>query len=270
MRGGRACTCAPARTCWWPTTPRHSPMPWYALYHDADLWQHLATNGLRNVERHFSLDAGRDVVRRVLLGLIRRVATGDGCSSLGVRRHRRHAQPFGEDGKPFGRGIQCARRFQRGLRSLHFTRTQALVAHRDPAPREFAPRSRAHAGVLAFQCTTRIQAGAGTNEAVAAQRIVETRRPPQAPVARTRQARVGSCGAIARAARSLSNALSPGGVIRSPRACALRLPPAVARRAVALRLCRRTCGHLPLALGVRARGAARPRRSPALRRGFAA
>jgi O-antigen biosynthesis protein len=37
------------------------------LYQDAGLWQQLASNGLRNVERHFSLDAGRDVVRRVLL-----------------------------------------------------------------------------------------------------------------------------------------------------------------------------------------------------------
>jgi O-antigen biosynthesis protein len=31
------------------------------------LWQRLAANGLLNVERHFSLEAGRDVVRRVLL-----------------------------------------------------------------------------------------------------------------------------------------------------------------------------------------------------------
>ncbi len=37
------------------------------LYQDAGMWQQLASNGLRNVERHFSLDAGRDVVRRVLL-----------------------------------------------------------------------------------------------------------------------------------------------------------------------------------------------------------
>ncbi|MFC3552351.1 glycosyltransferase [Lysobacter cavernae] len=37
------------------------------LYRDPTLWQRLADNGLRNVERHFSLDAGRDVVRRVLL-----------------------------------------------------------------------------------------------------------------------------------------------------------------------------------------------------------
>jgi glycosyltransferase involved in cell wall biosynthesis len=36
------------------------------LYGDAALWQRLATNGLQNVERHFSLDAGREVVRRVL------------------------------------------------------------------------------------------------------------------------------------------------------------------------------------------------------------
>ncbi|GAB3378468.1 glycosyltransferase [Lysobacter fragariae] len=38
------------------------------LYGDEALWLKLAANGLRNVERHFSLDAGRDVVRRVLLG----------------------------------------------------------------------------------------------------------------------------------------------------------------------------------------------------------
>ncbi|GAB3105438.1 glycosyltransferase [Lysobacter terrae] len=37
-------------------------------YEDAALWQTLSANGLRNVERHFSLDAARDVVRRVLLG----------------------------------------------------------------------------------------------------------------------------------------------------------------------------------------------------------
>lgn len=37
-------------------------------YHDGDLWQRLADNGRANVERHFSLDAGREVVRRVLLG----------------------------------------------------------------------------------------------------------------------------------------------------------------------------------------------------------
>ncbi|MFC5577295.1 glycosyltransferase [Lysobacter niabensis] len=36
-------------------------------YHDEELWQRLSTNGLLNVERHFSLDAGREVVRRVLL-----------------------------------------------------------------------------------------------------------------------------------------------------------------------------------------------------------
>jgi GT2 family glycosyltransferase len=36
-------------------------------YHDESLWQRLAANGLLNVERHFSLEAGRDVVRRVLL-----------------------------------------------------------------------------------------------------------------------------------------------------------------------------------------------------------
>jgi glycosyltransferase involved in cell wall biosynthesis len=37
-------------------------------YHDASLWQQLADNGRANIERHFSLDAGRAVVRRVLLG----------------------------------------------------------------------------------------------------------------------------------------------------------------------------------------------------------
>jgi O-antigen biosynthesis protein len=36
-------------------------------YGDEVLWQRLAANGLLNVERHFSLEAGRDVVRRVLL-----------------------------------------------------------------------------------------------------------------------------------------------------------------------------------------------------------
>ncbi|QDH70817.1 glycosyltransferase [Marilutibacter alkalisoli] len=37
-------------------------------YRDGRLWQTLATHARANVERHFSLDAGRDVVRRVLLG----------------------------------------------------------------------------------------------------------------------------------------------------------------------------------------------------------
>ena len=37
------------------------------LYQDAALWQQLSANGLENVARHFSLDAGREVVRRVLL-----------------------------------------------------------------------------------------------------------------------------------------------------------------------------------------------------------
>ncbi len=37
------------------------------LYRDEALWQRLADNGMANVERHFSLDAGREVVRRVLL-----------------------------------------------------------------------------------------------------------------------------------------------------------------------------------------------------------
>ncbi|WP_310053790.1 glycosyltransferase [Agrilutibacter niabensis] len=36
-------------------------------YQDETLWRRLSANGLLNVERHFSLDAGRDVVRRVLL-----------------------------------------------------------------------------------------------------------------------------------------------------------------------------------------------------------
>jgi glycosyltransferase involved in cell wall biosynthesis len=36
-------------------------------YRDPVLWQRLSANGLLNVERHFSLEAGRDVVRRVLL-----------------------------------------------------------------------------------------------------------------------------------------------------------------------------------------------------------
>jgi GT2 family glycosyltransferase/glycosyltransferase involved in cell wall biosynthesis len=38
------------------------------LYDDPMLWQRLADNGRVNVEQHFSLDAGRAVVRRVLLG----------------------------------------------------------------------------------------------------------------------------------------------------------------------------------------------------------
>lgn len=38
------------------------------LYTDAALWQTLAANGLENVQRHFSADAARDVLRRVLLG----------------------------------------------------------------------------------------------------------------------------------------------------------------------------------------------------------
>lgn len=39
-----------------------------SAYRDEALWQRLSANGLLNVERHFSLDAGREVVRRVLLG----------------------------------------------------------------------------------------------------------------------------------------------------------------------------------------------------------
>lgn len=38
-----------------------------SLHQDETLWRTLSVNGLRNVEQHFSLDAGRDVVRRVLL-----------------------------------------------------------------------------------------------------------------------------------------------------------------------------------------------------------
>lgn len=38
------------------------------VYRDPALWQRLAQNGLRNVEQHFSPDAARSVVRRVLLG----------------------------------------------------------------------------------------------------------------------------------------------------------------------------------------------------------
>jgi glycosyltransferase involved in cell wall biosynthesis len=37
------------------------------LYRDEALWQRLAAGGLANVARHFSLDAARDTVRRVLL-----------------------------------------------------------------------------------------------------------------------------------------------------------------------------------------------------------
>jgi hypothetical protein len=45
-----------------------SPMPIVRLYEDEALWTRLRDNALVNVEQHFSLDAGRDVVRRVLLG----------------------------------------------------------------------------------------------------------------------------------------------------------------------------------------------------------
>lgn len=37
-------------------------------YHDGALWQQLADNGRANVLQHFSLDAGRAVVRQILLG----------------------------------------------------------------------------------------------------------------------------------------------------------------------------------------------------------
>jgi glycosyltransferase involved in cell wall biosynthesis len=37
------------------------------LYTDQALWERLARGGLDNVARHFSLDAARDTVRRVLL-----------------------------------------------------------------------------------------------------------------------------------------------------------------------------------------------------------
>jgi hypothetical protein len=35
------------------------------LYQDEALWNHLAANGLENIRQHFSLDAARDVVKRV-------------------------------------------------------------------------------------------------------------------------------------------------------------------------------------------------------------
>jgi glycosyltransferase involved in cell wall biosynthesis len=35
------------------------------LYQDEALWNQLSRNGLDNVTRHFSMDAARDVVRRV-------------------------------------------------------------------------------------------------------------------------------------------------------------------------------------------------------------
>jgi glycosyltransferase involved in cell wall biosynthesis len=38
------------------------------LYDDEALWNRLSANGLENVRRHFSLDAARDTVRRVILG----------------------------------------------------------------------------------------------------------------------------------------------------------------------------------------------------------
>ena len=37
------------------------------LYGDEELWNQLSRNGLENVDRHFSLDAARDVVRQVFL-----------------------------------------------------------------------------------------------------------------------------------------------------------------------------------------------------------
>jgi len=39
------------------------------LHEDETLWTRLRDAGLRNVERHFSLDAARPVVRRVVLGI---------------------------------------------------------------------------------------------------------------------------------------------------------------------------------------------------------
>ncbi len=38
-----------------------------SLYDDAVLWERLSANGRENIRRHFSLDAARDVVRRVFL-----------------------------------------------------------------------------------------------------------------------------------------------------------------------------------------------------------
>lgn len=38
------------------------------VYREPELWQQLARNGRENIQRHFSLDAGRGVVRKVLLG----------------------------------------------------------------------------------------------------------------------------------------------------------------------------------------------------------
>lgn len=46
------------------------------LYDDATLWQRLADQGRVNIQQHFSLDAGREVVRRVLLGERRALARG--------------------------------------------------------------------------------------------------------------------------------------------------------------------------------------------------
>ena len=37
------------------------------LYQDGELWNRLSRNGLDNVARHFSMDAAREVVRRVFL-----------------------------------------------------------------------------------------------------------------------------------------------------------------------------------------------------------
>jgi len=43
--------------------------PIVRLHEDEALWTRLRDAGLRNVERHFSLDAARPVVRRVVLGV---------------------------------------------------------------------------------------------------------------------------------------------------------------------------------------------------------
>lgn len=37
------------------------------LYEDAPLWERMSVNGRENIRQHFSLDAARDVVRRVFL-----------------------------------------------------------------------------------------------------------------------------------------------------------------------------------------------------------
>ena len=51
------------------------------LYTDEALWERLASNGLENVARHFSMDAARGVVRRVVLERPDAPAAGGACAA---------------------------------------------------------------------------------------------------------------------------------------------------------------------------------------------